>query len=64
MKFLEHKSNAWGQQILEGVSWSLIWWFAAAGLVVIAVHVVYVAKRNKVARNSAGRNSSAEQVDE
>ena len=64
MKFLEYKSNAWGQQILEGVSWNLIWFFVAAGLVVIVIHVAYVARRQKLERQPSGGESSAEQFDE
>ena len=64
MKVFEYKSNAWGQQILEGVSWNLIWFFVAAALVVIVIHVAYVARRQKLERNTSGRESSAEQFDE
>ena len=64
MEFLEYKSNAWGQRVLEGVSWDVIWLFVAAGAAVIAIHSVYVVWRRKVAAKSAGGVASAEQVDE
>ena len=64
MEFLEYKSNAWGQRVLEGVSWDVIWLFIAAGVVVIATHSVYVIWRRKVAAKIAGGIASVEQVDE
>ena len=64
MEFLEYKSNAWGQRVLEGVSWDLIWLFVATGVVVIAIHSVYVVWQRKIAAKAADGIVSAEQVDE
>ena len=64
MEFLEYKSNAWGQRVLEGVSWDVIWLFVATGVVVIAIHSVYVVWCRKVAAKATGGIVSAEQVDE
>lgn len=48
MEFLRHRSDAWGQKVLEGVSWDLVWVFVVAGFFFIAVHVVYTSRRNKL----------------
>jgi hypothetical protein len=63
MEFLEYKSNAWGQKVLEGVSWDLIWVFVVAGLLVVAIHVGYVAWRKSVAAKHGSNTPSEEQVD-
>jgi hypothetical protein len=63
MEFLEYKSNAWGQKVLEGVSWDLIWVFVVAGLLVVVIHAGYVAWRKNVAAKHASNASSEEQVD-
>ena len=41
MDILRYKSDAWGQRILDGVSWDLISVFVVAALVFIVVHAVY-----------------------
>ena len=56
MDILRYKSNAWGQQVLEGVSWDLVWIFAVAGLVSIVVHVLYLGWRKKLRSRNAGKN--------
>lgn len=48
MEILRYKSNAWGQEVLEGVSWELVAVFAVAGLAVVVVHAAYVAWRRKI----------------
>lgn len=48
MELLRHRSNAWGQQVLEGVSWELVWVFVAAGFVFIVVHAAYARWRGKL----------------
>jgi hypothetical protein len=63
MEFLEYKSNAWGQKVLEGVSWDLVWVFVAAGLLVIVIHSVYWVWRKKVISQSLSEASSRESVD-
>jgi len=63
MEFLEYKSNAWGQKVLEGVSWDLIWLFVAAGLMVVVVHTTYVAWRKRLIAKQTGQPSSEESVD-
>lgn len=64
MELLEYKSNAWGQQVLQGVSWDLLWLFVAAGGMVVVVHAAYVAWCKRVQSASAVGDRRAEQVDE
>ena len=63
MEFLEYKSNAWGQKVLEGVSWDLVWVFVAAGLIVIVIHSIYWVWRKRVISQSLSEASSRESVD-
>jgi hypothetical protein len=53
MEFLRYRSNAWGQQVLDGVSWELVWPFVVAGLVFIVVHAAYANWRNKLRKRNA-----------
>lgn len=53
MEFLRYRSNAWGQQVLDGVSLDLAWTFVVAGFVFIVVHVVYTSWRGKLRKRSA-----------
>ena len=39
--FFRRASNPWGQEILLGVSWDLLWLFVAAGGAAIIVHVLF-----------------------
>ena len=41
MDVLRYRSDAWGQRILDGVSWDLIWVFAGAALIFVVVHAIY-----------------------
>ncbi len=45
MEILRYKSDAWGQRILEGASWDLIWVFAAAAVIFIAFHAIYTHRK-------------------
>ncbi len=47
MEVLRYKSDAWGQRILEGASWDLIWVFAAAAIAFIVFHAVYTHRKLK-----------------
>jgi hypothetical protein len=42
LDWLRYSSDAWGRQVLEGVSWDLLWLFFGAGLVFICLHLVYL----------------------
>ncbi len=39
--FLRIESNAWGQEILLGLSWDLIWIFLAVGLGFVLIHLIF-----------------------
>ena len=41
MEIFRVSKDAWGQETLIGVSWELLWWFAGAAVLFIAVHIVY-----------------------
>jgi len=42
MEVLRYSSNAWGQQVLEGISWELLPGFVGVGVVVIICHALYM----------------------
>ena len=42
MDILRVSHNAWGQQVLEGVSLELAYYFAGAALAVIVIHMLYM----------------------
>ena len=41
MEIIRYKTDAWGQRVLEGTSWDLIWVFAAAAIAFIVFHAIY-----------------------
>ena len=41
MEILRYRRDAWGQEVLEGVSWDLLWPFVALGVVLIVAHLLY-----------------------
>lgn len=43
MDVLRVDQNPWGQEILQGLSWDLIWLFVGAGVVFIVLHTLYKA---------------------
>lgn len=47
MEIFRYTSNAWGQRMLEGMSWDLLWLFAGAGLAFIVFHALYTARKSK-----------------
>ena len=42
MEILRVSRNAWGQEVLQGVSWDLLWVFVGAGIAFIVVHLIYL----------------------
>jgi len=42
MEILRYSRDAWGQTVLEGMSWDLCWIFVAAGVGFIIFHMVYM----------------------
>ena len=47
MDILRYKTDAWGQRVLEGASWDLIWVFAAAAAAFIMFHAIYTHRKLK-----------------
>lgn len=41
MELLRWQRNPWGQEILTGVSWDLLWVFVGAGAAAIVLHMLY-----------------------
>jgi hypothetical protein len=50
MPLFRYATSVYGQTVLVGASWDLIWWFVGAGAVLIAAHAAVKA----VARRSSG----------
>ena len=42
MDIFRYTSDAWGQRVLEGLSWDLIGYFTGAGIVFIVLHAGYM----------------------
>ena len=47
MEFFRYRSDAWGQRVLEGMSWDLLWVFVGAALAFIIVHAIYTHRKLK-----------------
>lgn len=47
MEFFRYRSDAWGQRVLEGVSWDLLWVFIGAAVVFIVCHAIYTHRKLK-----------------
>jgi hypothetical protein len=41
VELLRISRDAYGREVLQGMSWDLIWLFVAAGAVLIVVHSLY-----------------------
>ncbi len=53
MEIVEHKNDIWGQEVLLGVSWDLLWLIVVASFVVIIVHLLVMAVRTRSEQASA-----------
>lgn len=42
MEILRYSSDAWGQTVLEGMSWDTFWFFVGAGIAFIIFHIIYM----------------------
>jgi hypothetical protein len=47
MEIFRYKSDAWGQRVLEGASWDLLWIFVGAAVVFIVLHALYKRRQLK-----------------
>jgi len=54
MELFRITSNPYGQEAIVGLSWSLLWWFVAAGAAFIVVHAVWMAI-GRSRRRAAGK---------
>lgn len=59
LSLFRYSKNAWGQQVLEGVSWDLLWLFFGAGLLFICLHLIYL----RIVRISRRRPSERQHAD-
>lgn len=55
MNLLRTDANAWGQEVLLGISWDLLPWFVGAGVVIIVGHVLFKALWEPAVRNRLER---------
>ncbi|MCZ6642656.1 MAG: cytochrome b/b6 domain-containing protein [Gammaproteobacteria bacterium] len=53
MEIVVHKNDVWGQEVLLGVSWDLLWLIVVASFVVIIVHLLVMAVRTRPERATA-----------
>ncbi len=53
MEIVVHKNDVWGQEVLLGVSWDLLWLIVVASFVVIIVHLLVMAVRKRSEQASA-----------
>ena len=42
MEIFRRASNPWGQEVLQGMSWDLVWVFIGAGVFAILVHMAWM----------------------
>ena len=59
MDIASYKNDVWGQEVLRGVSWDLLWLVIVAAFIVIAGHAIYEAmqkaRREAVQRRRQGQ---------
>jgi len=53
MEIATYKNDAWGREVLLGVSWELLWLVIVAAFVIIALHAVYAAMQKRGERPSS-----------
>ena len=47
MEIFRVDTDAWGRELINGVSWDLLPLFFLAGVVFIVIHMVYMALRSR-----------------
>jgi hypothetical protein len=55
MSLLRTDTNAWGQEVLLGISWDLLPMFVGAGVVLIVAHALFKAFWEPVVRQHLDR---------
>ena len=65
MDLAEFKNDVWGQEVLRGVSWDLLWLVIVAAFVAIAAHAIYESSQKRGDRPSSegARVSRHEAID-
>ena len=53
MDIAAYRDDVWGQEVLRGVSWDLLWLVVVSAFVVIAVHAIYEAMQKRSERPSS-----------
>lgn len=53
MEIATYKNDVWGQEVLRGVSWDLLWLVIVAAFIAIALHAIIQASRKQAARPSS-----------
>ncbi|HEY5763965.1 MAG TPA: cytochrome b/b6 domain-containing protein [Rhodocyclaceae bacterium] len=53
MDIASYKNDVWGQEVLRGVSWDLLWLVIVAAFVIIALHAVIEALRKRAEKPSS-----------
>lgn len=53
MEIATYKNDVWGQEVLRGVSWDLLWLVLVAAFIAIAVHAIYEATRKRASKPSS-----------
>jgi hypothetical protein len=41
MELFRVSRNVWGQEVLQGMSWDLLWVFFGAGFAIVVLHALY-----------------------
>lgn len=54
MDIASYKNDVWGQEVIRGVSWDLLWLVIVAAFIVIALHAIISATRKRGEKPSSG----------
>ena len=54
MELFRVTKNAWGQEILIGISWNLVWVFLGAAVLFVLLHAIYKLTLAPERRNRRG----------
>lgn len=58
MEFVRTARNPWGENVLLGLAWDVLWLVVAAGVVFIVVHAAFAKKKEMAAGRSAAAGAS------
>jgi cytochrome b subunit of formate dehydrogenase len=65
LDIVEYKNDVWGQEVMRGVAWDLLWLVIVAAFVAIALHAIYEAtqKRGDTPSSEGERVSRHDAID-